>query len=68
MFSILGDRAASLDPGVVPLAMNIEITKYRFYMAARIERTVILELAATDPRSWQNHNFFFHSSVRWTRN
>jgi hypothetical protein len=27
---------------------NIDITKYRFYMAARIEPTVISEVAATD--------------------
>ncbi len=47
--SILGDHAASLDPRVDKLTINIDITKYRFYMAARIDMIVISKLAATNP-------------------
>jgi hypothetical protein len=49
IFSILGDRAASLDITWYDWPCNIDITKYRFYMAARIDKIVISELAATDP-------------------
>ncbi len=49
IFSILGDRAASLDITWYHWPCNIDVTKNRFYMAARIDKIVILELAATDP-------------------
>ncbi len=48
IFSILGDRAASLDIKWNHWPCNIDITKNRFYMAARIDKIVISKLAATD--------------------
>jgi hypothetical protein len=48
IFSILGDRAASLDITRYHWPCNIDIMKNRFYMAARIDKIVISELAATD--------------------
>ena len=50
IFSILGDRAANVDITWYHWPCNIDITKNRFYMAARIDKIVISELAATDPR------------------
>ena len=50
IFSKLGDRAASLDITWYHWPCHIDITKYRFYMAARIDKIVISELDATDPR------------------
>ena len=44
-FLILGDRAASLDPRVVPRPCNMDIMKHRFY-GARIDRLGNNELAA----------------------
>ncbi len=49
MISILGDRAANVDITWYHWQYNIDITKNRFYMAARIDKIVISELAATDP-------------------
>ena len=49
IFSILGDRAANVDITWYHWPCNIDITKNRFYMAARIDKIVISELAATDP-------------------
>jgi len=49
MISILGDRAANVDITWYHWPCNINITKNRFYMAARIDKIVISELAATDP-------------------
>ena len=49
IFSILGDRAANVDITWYHWPCNIDITKYRFYMAARIDKIVILELASKDP-------------------
>ena len=51
MISILGDRAANVDITWYHWPCNIDITKNRFYMAARIDKIVISELAATDPRT-----------------
>ncbi len=48
IFSILGDRAASLDITWYHWPCNIDITKNRFYMAARIDKIVISKLAATE--------------------
>jgi len=48
MISILGDRAANVDITWYHWPCNIGITKKRFYMAAGIDKIVILELAATD--------------------
>ena len=48
MISILGDRAANVDITWYHWPCNIDITKNRFYMAARIDKIVISELAATD--------------------
>ncbi len=49
IFSILGDRAANVDITWYHWPCNIDITKNRFYMAARIDKIVISELAATAP-------------------
>ena len=49
MISILGDHAANVDITLYHWPCNIDITKYRFYMAARFDNIVILELAAKDP-------------------
>jgi len=49
IFSILGDHAANVDITWYHWPCNIDITKNRFYMAARIDKIVISELAATDP-------------------
>ena len=54
IFSILGDRAANVDITWYHWPCNIDITKNRFYMAARIDKIVISELAATDRRKWLN--------------
>jgi hypothetical protein len=51
IFSILGDRAANVDITWYHWPCNIDITKNRFYMAARIDKIVISELAATDLQS-----------------
>jgi hypothetical protein len=51
MISILGDRAANVDITWYHWPCNIDIMKNRFYMAARIDKIVISELAATDPRT-----------------
>ena len=51
MISILGDRAANVDITWYHWPCNIDITKNRFYMAARIDKIVISELAATEPRT-----------------
>jgi len=48
IFSILGDRAANVDISWYHWPCNIDITKNRFYMAARIDKIVISELVATD--------------------
>ena len=48
MISILGDRAANVDITWYHWPCNVDITKNRFYMAARIDKIVISELAATD--------------------
>jgi len=48
MISILGDRAANVDITWYHWPCNIDITKNRFYMAARIDKIVISELAATE--------------------
>ncbi len=53
IFSILGDRAANVDITWYHWPCNIDITKNRFYMAARIDKIVISELAATAPRARQ---------------
>jgi len=50
MISILGDRTANVDITWYHWPCNIDITKNRFYMAARIDKIVISELAATDPK------------------
>jgi len=49
MISILGDRAANVDIAWYHWPCSINITKNRFYTAARIDKIVISELAATDP-------------------
>ncbi len=51
IFSILGDCAANVDITWYHWPCDIDITKYRFYMAARIHKIVISELAATDPQN-----------------
>ena len=48
MISILGDRTANVDITWYHWPYNINIIKYQFYMAARIDKILILELAATD--------------------
>jgi len=48
IFLILGDRAANVDITWYHWPCNIDIAKNRFYMAARIDKIVISELAATD--------------------
>ncbi len=49
MISILGDRTANVDITWYHWPYNIDIMENPFYMAARIDKIVILELAATDP-------------------
>ena len=49
MILILGDRAANVDITWYHWPCNIDITKNRFYMAARIDKIAISELAATEP-------------------
>ncbi len=49
MISIFGGRAANVDITWYHWPCNIDITKNRFYMAARIDKIVISELVATDP-------------------
>ena len=51
MISILGDRAANVDITWYHWPCNINIMKNRFYMVARIDKIVISELAATEPRT-----------------
>jgi len=48
MISILGDRVANVDITWYHWPCNIDITENRSYMAARIDKIVISELAATD--------------------
>jgi len=60
IFSILGHRAASLDIAWHHWPYNINITKYRFYMAARIDKIVISELAATDLPAFYWRDRYFH--------
>ncbi len=48
MISILGDRTANVDITRYHWPCNIDITKNRFYMAARIDKIIISELAATE--------------------
>ena len=48
MISMLGDCAANVDITWYHWPCNIDITKNRFYMAARMDKNVISELAATD--------------------
>jgi len=50
MISILGDRAANVDITWYHWPCNINITKNQFYMAARIDKIIISELAATELR------------------
>ncbi len=59
IFSILRDRAASLNITWYHCPCNIDITKYRFYMAAKIDKIVISELAATDPQIWNFDRYQF---------
>jgi len=48
IFLILGDHAANVDITWYHWPCIIGITKNQFYMAARIDKIVISELAATD--------------------
>jgi len=48
MISILGDRASNVDITWYHWPCNMDITKNQFYMAARNNKIVISELAATD--------------------
>ena len=50
IFLILGD----LDITWYHWPCNIDITKYQFYMAARIDKIVISEFPATDPPIWSD--------------
>jgi len=52
MILILGDRAANVDITWYHWPCNIDITKNRFYVAARIDKIVISELVATDRQIW----------------
>ena len=64
MISILGDRAANVDITWYHWPCNIDIMKNRFYMAARIDKIVISELAATDLPAGRKKRFPYCSPER----